>query len=264
MKTTVKDVCVLMELLCPQSLAQEWDNVGLMVGSYDMPVKKIMTALDMSPQVAEQAVAAGADMIVTHHPLFFQPLKTLALTDAKLQFIYELIKHDIAVFSAHTNLDAAPGGVNDVLAERLSLHNVEVMPCAPEDTSGIGRVGILVRPITLAKLAQKVKRDLKADGVAYVDAGKPVYKVAVIGGGGSEFMQGALAAGADTLVTGDVKYHGAKEALLLGLNIVDGGHQFTERPVADRLMEVLSQWSEEEERGLEIIRAEESVVLCHL
>lgn len=264
MKTTVKDVCDLMELIAPKDLAQSWDNVGLMLGSLDASVKKIMIALDLSASVAEQALSENVDMIIVHHPVFFRPITTLATTSEKAEYICTLIKNDIAVFSAHTNLDAAPGGVNDVLAEKLSLKEVEVLKCGDEDVSGLGRIGMLNEPLTAMAFAKKVKKILGADGLAFLDAGQPCYKIAVIGGAGSDFMHEAIFAGADTLVTGDVKYHTAQEALSLGLNVIDAGHQFSESPIVKRLWEVFTTWQEDENRKIEIVMAEEEVVLSHI
>ena len=264
MKTTVKDVMDLMELIAPKSLAQKWDNVGLMLGNPEKSVKKIMVALDLSSRVAEEALEEKVDMIVTHHPVFFKPVTSLAEDNAKAAYICALIKNDIAVFSAHTNLDAAPGGVNDVLAEKLKLDEVEVLKCGDEDAAGLGRIGILKEPVITKNFAQKVKRALGADGVTYADAGQPCYKIAVIGGAGSDFIHEAIYAGADTLVTGDVKYHVAQDALNLGLNIIDAGHQFSESLIVKRLWEVFTEWSDDDKRNLEVVMASEEVVLSHI
>lgn len=261
MKTTVQDVKEFMDFLAPEKSAQDWDNVGLMLGNPDVEVKKILLALDMSTAVAAQAIENRAEVIITHHPLFFSGVKRLTLTDEKNAYIYELIKNDIAVYSAHTNLDAAPGGVNDVLAEKINLAQVEVFSIEDEDTVGIGRVGVVRQPMTVAAFARKVKRALGLKSIAFADAGRPVYKVAVIGGGGSEYYRAALATGADTLVTGDVKYHVAQNALLAGINIIDGTHQGTETLVVNRLAEAFRDWCLVTGRNLSIIVAAEETVL---
>jgi dinuclear metal center YbgI/SA1388 family protein len=181
-----------------------------------------------------------------------------------MYFMYELIKNNVAVYAAHTNLDAAKGGVNDVLAAKLGLDKVETIPRPECPEQGLARIGFLTKPIALKSFATKVKKALEADGVAYTDGGQDCYKVAVVGGGGADFMEAAIEAGADTLVTGDVKYHVAQKALNLGLNIIDGGHQFTERPVLDQLEAVIKGWAEDSDRDIEIVRAEEEVILQHL
>ena len=265
MKTTVTDVCLAMNDIAPVKWAEEWDNPGLLVGDTDAPVKKIMLALDLTPEVAAAAIEGKVDIIITHHPLYFALPKTLAITDVKMEFVYELIKHNIAVYAAHTNLDAAPGGVNDVLAEAIGLTGVATLSNAnPEKEQGIVRVGMLSEPLTIEAFAQKVKSALGADGVTYVDAGKPVYKVALVGGSGSDYIGDAMEAGADTFVTGDVKYHVAQKALTQGINIIDAGHQFTEMPILDKLEQVLKAWAEDSKRTMEIVRAEEEQVMRHV
>ena len=263
-KTTVTDICLAMNEIAPVEYAESWDNPGLLLGDTQAPVKKIMIALDLMPEVAKQAIDQKVDMIITHHPYYFNLPKTLVITDIKMYFMYELIKNSVAVYAAHTNLDAAKGGVNDVLAAKLGLNKVETIarPECPEQ--GLARIGFLTKPTDLVAFAKKVKKALEADGVAYTDGGQECYKVAVVGGGGSDFMEAALQAGADTLVTGDVKYHVAQKALDMGLNIIDAGHQFSERPVLDQLETVLKGWVQESGREVEIVRAEEEVILQHV
>lgn len=263
MKTTVADICLAMNEIAPVKYAEEWDNPGLLLGDTNAPVKKIMLALDLMPEVAQQAIDAKVDMIITHHPVYFKLPKTLAITDIKMYFLYELIKHNIAVYAAHTNLDAAVGGVNDTLAELLGLTEVKALELADTEQA-IPRIGMLKEPMEVADFAAKVKEALGASGVSYTYGGKPVYKVAVVGGGGISFLQDAMAAGADTLVTADVKFHAAQEALNMGMNVIDGGHQCTETPVLDKLEQVLIGWGEESKRNIEILRAEEETIINHL
>ena len=263
-KTTVTDICLAMNEIAPVQYAESWDNPGLLLGDTQAQVKKIMIALDLMPEVAKQAIDQKVDMIITHHPYYFNLPKTLVITDIKMYFMYELIKNNIAVYAAHTNLDAAQGGVNDVLAAKLGLDKVETVarPECPEQ--GLARIGFLTKPIALKTFAGKVKKALEADGVAYTDGGQDCYKVAVVGGSGADFREAVLEAGADTLVTGDVKYHVAQKALNLGLNLIDGGHQFTERPVLDQLEDVIKGWAKDSKREIEIVRAEEEVILQHI
>lgn len=263
MKTTVTDICLAMNDIAPVTGAVDWDNSGLLLGDLEAEVKKIMLALDLTPDVAQQAIEQKVNMIITHHPFYFSLPKTLAVTDTKMEFVYALIKHNIAVYAAHTTLDVAKGGVNDVLAELLGLTSVEVLPIEGKE-QGLVRVGILTAPATLESFVKDVKAALGADGITYVDSGKPVYKVAVVGGSGSDFMEQACAAGADTLVTGDVKFHAGQKAQLLGLNLIDGGHQCTEWPVLTKLEQVLTAWAEDSKRKLTLVKAEEQQVLEHL
>ena len=260
-ETTVTDLCLFMNELAPVKYAESWDNPGLLLGHLAQHVHKIMVALDLSPEVAEQAIEQECDIIITHHPYYFSLPKTLAVTDTKMEVLYELIKHDIALYAAHTNLDAAKGGVNDVLAARLGLDEVTEIPRKDCPEQGLARIGVLDEPMALKEFAAKVRDDLGAEHLTYAGGDEPVYKVAVVGGSGADFMEDALAAGADTLVTGDLKYHVAQKALNLGLNVVDGTHQLTESPVVDKLEQVLQAWCEESGRHLAVIRAEEDRIL---
>ena len=261
METKVSDICVFMNEFAPVAYAEKWDNPGLLLGHVEAPVHKIMVALDLMPEVAEQAIEEGVDMVVTHHPFYFSLPKTLAVTDTKMEMTYELIKHDIAVYAAHTNLDAAKGGVNDVLAALLKLNDVTEIPRKECPEQGLGRVGMLAEPMALADFAAFVKDALGAEHLNFAGGEEPVFKVAVIGGSGAELMEDAIAAGADTLVTGDLKYHVAQKALNLGLNIVDGTHQLTESPVVDQLEKILRGWAVDTGRDIEVLRAHEDLVL---
>ena len=260
-ETTVTDICLFMNEIAPVQYAESWDNPGLLLGHLGQHVHKIMVALDLSTEVAEQAIEQECDIIITHHPYYFKLPKTLAVTDTKMEVLYELIKHDIALYAAHTNLDAAKGGVNDVLAARLGLDDVKEIPRKDCPEQGLARIGVLDAPMDLKDFAEKVKEDLGAEHLTFAGGEEPVYKVAVVGGSGADFMEDALAAGADTLVTGDLKYHVAQKALDLGLNIVDGTHQLTESPVVNKLEAVLNAWCEETGRHFEVIRAEEARIL---
>ena len=260
-ETTVTDICLFMNQLAPVAYAESWDNPGLLLGHLAQHVHKILVALDLSPEVAEQAIEQECDIIITHHPYYFSLPKTLAVTDTKMEVLYELIKHDVALYAAHTNLDAAKGGVNDVLAARLGLEDVTEIPRMDCPEQGLARIGVLAEPMELKAFAAKVRDDLGAEHLTFAGGEEPVYKVAVVGGSGADFMEDALAAGADTLVTGDLKYHVAQKALNLGLNVVDGTHQLTESPVIDKLEQVLNTWRDESGRHFEVIRAEEERIL---
>ena len=199
-ETTVTDICLFMNELAPVKYAESWDNPGLLLGHLAQHVHKIMVALDLSPEVAEQAIEQECDIIITHHPYLFCLPKTLAVTDTKMEVLYELIKHDIALYAAHTNLDAAKGGVNDVLAARLGLDEVTEIPRKDCPEQGLARIGVLDEPMALKDFAAKVRDDLGAEHLTYAGGDEPVYKVAVVGGSGADIMEAALAEG-DIYVT---------------------------------------------------------------
>lgn len=259
MLATVNDLVELLEELMPSNLAEDWDNVGLMLGRRGKTVKKILLALDLTKEVVEQAVAQKIDLIVTHHPAIFKKLKRVVDNDWQQDLLLTLAENGIAVYSAHTNLDCVSTGVNDVLAKLLKLEDTEVL----DDSNGLGRIGV-VAECALLDYAQAVKTALKADYVVVGDAGKPVKKVAVCGGAGSDLIDLALAKGADTLVTGDVKYHSAQQAVFSGLNIIDAGHQPTELPVLEKLADRLSLRLVERNMDVIVNVAKETILLRHV
>ena len=238
---TVADILEFIESIAPPYMAEAWDNVGLLCGRKDREVKKILVALDPFRNVIEEAIGEKADLIVTHHPLIFRD-KVMALNEdtETTRNLLTLVEHGIAAINAHTNLDLAPGGVNDVLAAALGLGDVEILN--PAGTDGDGRPYGLLRAGTvpeqsLSDFLTFVKKNLRCDGLRYVDGGKPVRKVAVGGGSCADCMEEALAAGCDTFVTSDVKYNQFRTAFELGLNLIDAGHFHTENPT----MPVLAQ-----------------------
>lgn len=259
MLATVNDLVELLEELMPSNLAEDWDNVGLMLGRKGKTVKRILLALDLSKEVVEQAVAQKIDLIITHHPAIFKKLKRVVDNDWQQDLLLTLAENGIAVYSAHTNLDCVSTGVNDVLAKLLKLEDTEIL----DDSNGLGRIGV-VEETSLTEYAQVVKNALKADYVVVGDAGKQVHKVAVCGGAGSDLIDLALAKGADTLVTGDVKYHSAQQAVFSGLNIIDAGHQPTELPVLEKLADRLSLRLVERDMDVVVNVAKETLILRHV
>ncbi|MEG6585844.1 Nif3-like dinuclear metal center hexameric protein [Dendrosporobacter sp. 1207_IL3150] len=337
-----------IDKLAPRYLAEDWDNVGLLIGSPAQVVDNILVSLDITEDVIEKAVEKGVNLIISHHPLIFKPLAHLRTDNPQGRIIARLLKNDIAVFAAHTNLDTAAGGVNDILAQRLSLQGIEMLTSSfserlvklavfvpkdyieevrnaiteagagyignyshctfytegigtflplegtspfigekgklefvqelrletvfPERISkriikamlrshpyeevaydvyplhnagkelGLGRIGKLVSTKTLEELTLEVKKILNIEWVRVVgDPGKTVNKVAVCGGSGAGLIKRAAFMGADVLITGDVKYHEAQEALSLGVSLIDAGHFATEIPVVDSIVEHLEK-----------------------
>jgi len=344
----VREVMALMEEMAPLHLAREGDNVGLMLGSPEGEVRRILVCLDVTPEVVEEAIARRADLIVSHHPFFYRPLTRIDFHETQGDMIRRLILANISVYSAHTNLDSASQGVNHFLALRLGLKDLKVLVPVKQEkylklvtfvpeghegeilealaragaghigsyshctfrvlgkgtflplegTSpfigtpgsltevneyrletilpvsrlaavlkalqeahpyeevaydlyplenqglvwGMGRLGFLEHPLTLKDLALQVKERLGVTQVRVIGEGKGIVrKVAVCGGSGAAYMANAKAAGADVLITGDVKYHEARQALHLGLALIDAGHFATERVVVPALAEYLGE-----------------------
>ena len=235
--TTVSDILNFMEALAPRSMKMDWDNVGLLCGSKSAPVSKILVALDPFEHVCREAADWGAELIVTHHPLIFRPLPNVTDQTSIGRAIMHMCRHGISAINAHTNLDQAPGGVNDVLAATLGLENIQIIN--PRDGVGLLRCGE-VDEQSLEAFLEYVKTSLHCDGLRYVSGGKPVRKVAVGGGSCAGGMLEALAAGCDTFVTADIKYNQFWDAHDLGMNLIDAGHFHTENPIVPVLAEKIA------------------------
>ena len=234
---TVQTVLDYLWELAPLSCKQSWDNVGLLLGRSGAQVRRVLTALDLTAAVAEEAVRLDCQLIVTHHPAIFKGDKHVTDTDRLTLPELICLENRIAVISMHTNLDCAPGGVNDVLAQRLGLRAVSVQPDG--ETAGLIRVGE-VPETDLADFAALVKARLRCPGLRYAEGGKRVRRVAVGGGACGEFIDRVAAAGCDTFVSADLKYHQFQDAAVLGLNLIDAGHFETEDPVCDALVQKLA------------------------
>ena len=234
---TVADILNYIETIAPPYMKEDWDNVGLNCGRMDRLVTKILVALDPFEAACLEAREFGAELLVTHHALLWKP-GFLTDQDTQGKNTLFLIENGIAHINAHTNLDLAPGGINDVLAATLGLQNIEVIN--PVGTDSEGRpYGLLrcgtVEEQSLEAFLTSVKKNLHCDGLRYVDGGKPVRKVAVGGGSCADEMFEALEAGCDTFVTSDVKYNQFRTAYENGLNLIDAGHFHTENPTMPML-----------------------------
>lgn len=347
----ISDLIGIINKIAPPRLAEEWDNPGLQVGNPTAPVERILVALDPTPAAIRTAIESSCQLLLTHHPLIFKPLKRISAGDPTGSLVFQAIRNDLAVFSLHTNYDIAAGGLNDVLAALLGLaetrplkmtseeelvklavfvpkgHEEGVMTalfrfgtpvgaydecsfrgegtgtfrplagakpfigqvgtresvaesrlevllrkadlaaavkalCAAHpyeepafdcypllnrgETLGLGRIGRLADAVSLGAFASLVKERLKATSLRIVgDPDRPVRKVALCSGSGASLLREASWQGADVLVTGDVKYHEARDAEALGVALVDAGHFATERimaeAVADRLRSALAE-----------------------
>lgn len=220
--TELKEIYGYLKELAPLELAEDWDNPGLLVDC-GRPVGRILTCLDITGPVVREAQEKGCDLVVSHHPVIFRPLK--ALQEGQVPCL--LLKAGISAICMHTNLDAAPGGVNDTLAQRMGLREVE--PFA----EGMGRIG-WINEMSAHQLAQETARILHAR-VQWADGGKPIRRLALITGSGGSMLEDAIRAGADALLTGEASHHAALDALAAGVTLVTAGHYATEFPVAQTL-----------------------------
>jgi len=234
---TVREIESALYDWAPRDLAESWDNVGLLVGSEGRAVKRALIALDVTDQVADEAIALGAELIVAHHPVMnctWHKVQSVVDDNAQGRLLTKLLKNDVSAICMHTNLDAAEGGVNDVLAKTLGLEGLSLL-----NEEKIGRVGTLKCEKSLEQFLSDVIQSLGCQGLRYRDGGKPVRKVAVGGGACAEYIPQAIALGCDTFVTADVKYHDFLDAE--GLNLIDAGHFETENPVCAAVRSYLAE-----------------------
>ena len=230
----LKEFCACMEQIAPRTLALDFDNVGLLVEPDHTKIKKVLLALDCTTVTAKEAIDLGADLLVTHHPQFFHGVKSIGYSSPITGAAALLLRHGVGHFAAHTNLDAAPGGVNDTLAQLLDLRDVAPLP--PEN---IGRVGVLPEPMKLSDLAARCNALLDSHGGYTGDPDRLVSRVAVLGGAGGGDIEFAQAAGAQAYLTGEAKHNQILEAMERDLPLILCGHYETERIVLKSLMDRL-------------------------
>ena len=225
MKTSVNvgDIFDFLNEKAPFSTAEEWDNPGLLIGDRNLPVQRMLVTLDITPAAVERAAVTGAQLIVSHHPVIFHPLRSLPAGSVP----WLLARHNIAAICAHTNLDMAVGGVNDTLAAVLDLSDVQTT------ADGLCRIGCLPAPMTPGNFARLAAQRLRT-AVRVWDGGRPVRRVGVCGGAGGDYVL-PLTHEADALLTGEVRHHEWLEAAASGVTLVDAGHYATENPVTESL-----------------------------
>ncbi|WP_084053049.1 Nif3-like dinuclear metal center hexameric protein [Desulfonispora thiosulfatigenes] len=241
MASRVKDVIKQFEQLAPKEYAEKWDNVGLMLGSIDSNVQKILVTLDVTLHVVNEAIEKGIDLIIAHHNPMFNPLANITLDNPQGKLITKLIKSEINLYCAHTNLDSCPGGVNDILADLLELTDVKVLDKSSQVNTfdqnvGLGRVGILPQETSLLEFIKQVKAALNIDSLRYVgNLDTKIKKVSLCGGSAASLINDAINIGADVFLTGDLKFHEAQDAENLGICLIDAGHFATEVPVVKKV-----------------------------
>lgn len=237
---TVKDVYDYINSFAPFSMQAKWDNSGMLVGDFAQQVKKIAVSLDITADAVEYAANAGADLIVSHHPVIFAAKKNVYSSDP----VYLLAKNSMSAVCAHTSLDIANGGVNDALCEKLSLNG---KPLADEGEEAMVRVAELDEALSADDFATFVSEKLSA-AVQVSDGGRMIKKIALCGGAGADFMQVAADCGCDAYVTGEARHHEYLQAKQAGITLITAGHYETENPVVEVIARKL-----EGEFGIEVV-----------
>lgn len=242
----LENLILKIEKTYPRHLAESWDNVGLMIGDGTQEIHKVLTVLEINADVVEEAMEKKVDLIVTHHPFFFSKFNQITSDTVKGSLALRLIQNQIAVYSMHTNYDIAFDGMNDSFVKRIGYHAEDVfLPVAAESwyleahhgkAPGLGRLFTLEQDMTLSQFSAHIKEILNMDQIRFIgNADAKIHKVAVITGAAAEMFQDAQAAGADVLISGDMKYHIAHDALDCGMNVIDCGHFETENIFRDSM-----------------------------
>lgn len=236
----VQQIYNLIDEIAPFSTQMDFDNAGLLVGDPQQKVTHALLALDCTPAVLAEAEELGAQLIITHHPLIWNPMKKVTADS----LVYQAIRKGLSVICAHTNLDVSPVGVNEYLARVLGLEDIEPLEILSTDEDSVyamGRVGKLPHPLSSQQLAQRVNDLLGCRGLRYTGEAEEITRVAVAGGSGGSMVSKALAAGAQALITGDVKHDVFLTAAQAGLTLMDAGHFETETVVLPPLCELLQK-----------------------
>ena len=225
----VIDIYKALDELAPFSSQTSWDNSGVLVGSLSSKVKKIILTLDITYETAVEAYKIGADLVISHHPVIFSPLKRLDENNPAVV----LSKHNITAICMHTNFDIANGGMNDILCEKLDLspNEGEVL----NENDNIGRICCLSKPADVPTVAKWVKDALGCRIVRYNDTGREVSRVGICSGSGAEYFTDALEKGCQLLITGDIKHHDFIDAHNAGISLIDAGHFYTENIFYEKL-----------------------------
>lgn len=225
------DIINIMEKYASTSIAESWDNVGLILGDENSSVQNVLVALDINDDVIQEAINLNCNMIITHHPFIFKSIKSIKSSDVIGNRIIKLIKNNISVYTAHTNLDITNNGTNDTFATFLELNNLQPIFKAENSDLGIGRMGEFKEEITFIELINRVKKVINLDKLVVCgDLDKSIKKVAICTGSGGEpnFIIEAKNQNCDAYITGDIKYHNSQIAQDLGLCLIDATHYASE------------------------------------
>lgn len=261
---TVNDIAMYIEKLAPTYLACEWDNVGLIIGNKSNIVSKILVTLDVDINVVYEAVKNGCNLIVSHHPLMFNPIKRLNEENAEQRVLMELVKNNISLYSAHTNLDVAPAGLNDYMALKLGIENADVLEITDEyngKTCGFGRYATLKTPMKLFEILKLCKNAFSLKAIKYCgDENRLIKKIAVNCGGGSSSLNECYKHNIDLFISGDFKYNTFRNAYENGVCVIDAGHFNSEFIVKELFCEYLTK----EFKDIEIIKSQKNTDIVNI
>lgn len=254
MTNTLGDIISIIDREIPPDLSETWDNCGLQVGDVDWAVERIWVALDPLPEVIRAAGQSGVDLVITHHPLIFKPLKTVDVHTFEGTVIQQALNGKVAVYSAHTNLDRAQAGVNDVLAAAIGLMQVAPLNTDPvSGKPGFSRIGKIESPVNPTELIRRLKDVLRLEHVKVAgDLNLEIQNVVVCSGSGSSMIPEFFNSDADAFISGDLHYHDARLFEFAGKVLIDIGHFASEHLIVEALSERLSQCFRAEGLDLDI------------
>lgn len=235
--TTIQQVCQFLDAFAPPALAEDWDNVGLLIGDRALPVKKIMTCLTVTPETVQEAIRRQVDLLVSHHPLPFRPLQKITSDSVASRLVWELAGSQISVYSPHTAFDSTHEGINDQLAELIGLQRPRPLkPTANDPEQGAGRWGSLELALPVSGLTGRLKQGLGIERVQVSESDdRPVSRIGVACGSGGSFLSAASFRGCDGFITGEANFHTVLEARALGIVLMLVGHFASERFAVERL-----------------------------
>lgn len=241
MAMKLDEIVRAIEEIAPLELQESWDNSGIQIAVNDGEIMSVLTALEITDDVIQEAIDEGVDMIITHHPLIFGGIKSVDLRDMTGSYIVKLMEEGINVYSSHTPFDKAEGGNNDYLAELIGLRDISGFTDGDE-VDMIGRVGMLPHPVPLSAMVDIIAEKLDMEPEQIRCVGYPDQMISTVGmctGAGADLMDLAIANGCQLFITGDLKYHEAQRAKALGLAVIDAGHYGTEKTFSDNFADLL-------------------------
>ncbi|MDK9706297.1 MAG: Nif3-like dinuclear metal center hexameric protein [Desulforhopalus sp.] len=264
MTVRVQDILKSLNILAPFNLAEPWDNVGLLVGNPNQEVTAILAGLDPTSALIDEAIAQGANTVITHHPVIFKPLQAINTTTLEGRLLEKALSNRIAIIGCHTNYDSAPAGVSAILAEQLGLVSLRpLLPTSPEKLPdiGLGRIGDYPAAISSNDFMQRVLRVLQLESVQMAGPlPEKIRTVAICGGSGSDLAPQALALGAQVYLSAEIKHNIAVWANECRFCIIDGSHYATEKPAVRILVKQLEQICQKENWNIRIM---ETTTECH-
>jgi len=239
-----REIINILEKKFPRSNAEEWDNVGLLIGDYDKEIKKIQFSIDATVEAIENAISKNVDMIITHHPVIFKAIKNINEQEILGKKIRALIKNDINVYSIHTNLDSSIDGLNDYVLKQLGVGEYKILDFEEDKNCGIGRVFKIQQEKTLENFIEELKLKLKISNLRVIskDMESKIKKIALINGSAMSYWRKAKKEKVDLFITGDVGYHDALDTREAGINVIDFGHFESEHFFYEILIEELKNY----------------------